>query len=143
MLYKRPESVLVVIYTKAADVLLLQRCDVNTFWQSVTGSLREHETPLAAAKREVQEETGLVTDEHLQDCYQQNRFALKSPWQERYAPDVTHNLEHVFTFILPSRKPIQLNPQEHNHYCWLARNEAAKKVASYTNRNAILKYVLP
>jgi len=40
-----------VIYTAAAEVLLMQRCDVPTFWQSVTGSLRENETPLEAAKR--------------------------------------------------------------------------------------------
>jgi len=131
-----------VIYTKAADVLLLQRYDVSTFWQSVTGSLHEHETPIAAAKRELQEETGLITEGHLHDCHQQNRFAITPPWQARYAPDVTHNLEHVFTFILPSRQPIQLNPQEHSYYCWLPRDEAAKKVISYTNRDAILKYVL-
>ena len=140
--YKRPESVLVIIYTKAAEVLLLRRCDVPTFWQSVTGSLRENETALEAAKREVWEETGLITDQQLQDCHHQNRFEIKPPWRARYAPDVTHNTEYVFSFCLASRQPIQLNPKEHSHYCWLPRDEAIKKVTSYTNREAILKYVL-
>ncbi|MEO8122029.1 MAG: dihydroneopterin triphosphate diphosphatase, partial [Rhodoferax sp.] len=36
--YKIPESVLVVIYTPALDVLLIKRADAVDFWQSVTGS---------------------------------------------------------------------------------------------------------
>jgi dATP pyrophosphohydrolase len=142
MLYKRPESVLVVIYTATAEVLLMQRCDVPTFWQSVTGSLREQETPIVAAKREVKEETGLDVDEQLQDCHEQNCFIIKPPWKARYAPGVTHNIEHVFRLKLPTRQVIQLNPQEHQQYCWLSKQQALKTVSSYTNRDAILKYVL-
>ena len=141
MNYKRPESVLVVIYTIGAEVLLMQRRDIPTFWQSVTGSLQKNETPLAAAKREVWEETGLIADSGLQDCHQQNRFEIKPPWQARYAPNVTHNTEYVFTLVLPNRQPIQINPREHNTYCWLSRFEAIEKVTSYTNREAILQYV--
>lgn len=141
--YKRPESVLVVIYTIDAQVLLLQRSDIPTFWQSVTGSLQRNETPLAVAKREVWEETGLMTDSNLQDRQQQNCFEIKPPWKIRYAPEVTHNTEYVFTLVLPSCQPIQLNPHEHNAYCWLSRAAALEKVTSYTNREAILQYVLP
>ena len=38
--FKIPQSVLVVIYTPALDVLLIRRADVQdtVFWQSVTGS---------------------------------------------------------------------------------------------------------
>ncbi|HDN27796.1 MAG TPA: dihydroneopterin triphosphate diphosphatase [Thioploca sp.] len=139
MHYKRPESVLVVIYTAADEVLLMQRCDVPTFWQSVTGSLRENETPIDAARREMWEETRLVADERLHDCQSTNRFEIKPPWRARYAPEVTHNTEYVFTFCLPARQPIQLNPTEHSNYCWLPRTEAVEKVSSYTNRDAILK----
>ncbi len=143
MPYKRPESVLVVIYTVDAQVLLLQRCDIPTFWQSVTGSLRKDETPLSAAKREVWEETGLMTNSNLQDRQQQNRFEIKPPWKIRYAPEVTHNIEYVFTLVLSRCHPIQLNSHEHSAYCWLSRAEALEKVTSYTNREAILQYVLP
>ncbi len=141
MRYKKPESVLVVIYTAATDILLMQRCDVPTFWQSVTGSLRDAETPLEAARREVWEETGLVG--HVYDCQFQNRFEIKPPWRARYAPGVTHNTEHVFTLALPKRQEIRLNPNEHSRYCWLPRAEALEKVTSYTNRDAILMYVPP
>ena len=37
--YKRPESVLVLIYSKTGHVLMLQRVFPEEFWQSVTGSL--------------------------------------------------------------------------------------------------------
>jgi len=42
--YKRPESVLVVIYTARPEVLLLHRSDMPEYWQSVTGSLEDRET---------------------------------------------------------------------------------------------------
>ncbi|KYK91979.1 hypothetical protein SA3733_09130, partial [Aggregatibacter actinomycetemcomitans serotype d str. SA3733] len=40
---------------------MLQRCDDPDFWQSVTGSLEENETPRQAAIRELWEEIGLKT----------------------------------------------------------------------------------
>ena len=59
---KIPESVLVVIYTPALDVLLIERADAPGFWQSVTGSKDAVDEPLAStAMREVAEETGIVS----------------------------------------------------------------------------------
>lgn len=50
--FKIPESVLVVIYTQALDVLLIKRVDAADFWQSVTGSKdRADETFEATADR--------------------------------------------------------------------------------------------
>ena len=54
MTYKRPVSILVVIYAQDTKrVLMLQRRDDPDFWQSVTGSVEEGETAPQAAMREV------------------------------------------------------------------------------------------
>jgi dATP pyrophosphohydrolase len=137
--HKRPESVLVVVYTAAAEVLVLLRRQPPDFWQSVTGSLRWEETdPLDAARRELREETGLGDEVMVVDCGTVNRFPILPPWRHRYAPDATENIEHVFRVLLPERRPIVLNPAEHGEYEWLPRAVAAARVASYTDRDAIL-----
>ena len=43
---KIPESVLVVIYTPALDVLIIERADHPGFWQSITGSKATFDEPL-------------------------------------------------------------------------------------------------
>lgn len=137
--YKRPESVLVVVYTAAGEVLVLRRRQPPDFWQSVTGSLRWDETePLAAARRELGEETGLGDEVEIVACGVTNRFPILPAWRHRYAPNVTENVEHVFRVLLPERRPILLNPAEHGEYQWLPRAAAAAKVASWTNRDAIV-----
>ena len=60
MAFKIPRSVLVVIYTTDASVLLLERSSQAGFWQSVTGSVdTETESLWDTAVREVAEETGI------------------------------------------------------------------------------------
>lgn len=137
--WKRPESVLVVVYTAADEVLVLLRRQPPDFWQSVTGSLRWDEAePLDAARRELREETGLGDGVDVVNCGAINRFPILLPWRHRYAPNVTENVEHVFRVLLPERWPITLNPAEHGECQWLPRAAAAAKVASWTNRDAIL-----
>lgn len=139
--HKRPESVLVVVYTVDGQVLLLERVHPAGFWQSVTGSMRWDETdPRVTAQRELGEETGL-SSEHLIDCGFSQRFPIKPEWRARYAPGVTENLEHVFSLQLPERCPIILSPHEHSDLIWLPRAVAAERTASWTNRDAILRCV--
>jgi len=47
--FRRPESVLIVIYTEGGEFLLLERRRPPGFWQSVTGSLEWGEFADAAA----------------------------------------------------------------------------------------------
>lgn len=139
--YKRPESVLVVVYTADTEVLMLRRVSPADFWQSVTGSLLWGESPDQAARRELAEETGLQAGDVLLDCQRQNTFPIVPPWIARYAPGVVTNTEYVFSVALPRRQPIRLNPLEHGGFQWLQRDAAAGLASSYTNRQAILDCV--
>lgn len=138
--YKQPESVLVVVYTQNSEVLMLRRKYPNDFWQSVTGSLERGEKPLDAAIRELQEETGLV-NQNLLDCHYSQVFEIYSIWRERYAPGVTQNLEHVFRLQLREKVDIHLDTREHEEFQWLPRTQAADLAFSYTNQEAILRWV--
>jgi dATP pyrophosphohydrolase len=138
--YKRPESVLVVVHTRAGEVLMLERREPAGFWQSVTGSLEWGELPAAAACRELREETGLEVD--IIDCHKTNRFPIHPAWRARYAPETETNLEHVFRAEYASRPEISLNPREHRSCRWLPRASAAELAGSWTNRDAILDFVV-
>ena len=140
MVYKTPVSALVVIHTPDLQVLLLERADRKNFWQSVTGSIETGETPYEAAIREVHEETGLVaTDYAFSDWQSSNVYEIYPHWRHRYAPDVTHNEEHLFGLELPGPLPVQLADDEHVRYEWLDWRQAAIRVFSWTNVVALRK----
>lgn len=137
-MYKVPVSVLVVIYTIDLQVLLLERADHPGFWQSVTGSQHEDETLVQTAIREVTEETGLaIKNAQLNNWHIQNQYEIFQEWRWRYAPAVTHNTEHVFGLCLPKPVPITVASQEHLGFIWLPWQEAADKVFSASNAQAI------
>ncbi len=136
-MYKRPESVLVVIVAPRDLVLLLERVSPGGFWQSVTGSLRPGENPHMAARRELWEETGFGAEVPLIDLHQQRRFPIIPPWSARYAPGVKSNLEHWFLARAPARRMPHIDPREHRRWQWLPRRQARDRVFSWTNREAL------
>lgn len=138
MIYKIPVSVLVVIHTVELEVLLLERADRVSFWQSVTGSMHEGESLTQTALREVGEETGIEAGAYrLLDWRVQNRFEIFRGWSSRFAPGVTHNTEHVFGLTLPARLPVVIAPREHTRYQWMPWRDAAELVFSWTNADAL------
>ena len=136
---KRPESVLVLVYTNKLEVLLLKKNGYKDMWQSVTGSLFEHEDAYTAAKRELLEETGIKGDP--KNLNTSSSFEIYQMWIDKYEKGVTHNLEHVFEYKLEDKIDIKLDKNEHNEYLWLTRVKAAEKVFSHTNRQAIFDFV--
>ena len=124
MAYKRPVSILVVIYAQDTKrVLMLQRRDDPDFWQSVTGSVEEGETAPQAAMREVKEEVTIdVVAEQLTliDCQRTVEFEIFSHLRHSYAPGVTRNTA----------------------YKWLDASAAAALTKSWSNRQAIEQFVI-
>ena len=143
--YKIPQSVLVVIYTPALEVLLICRADADEFWQSVTGSKdSEAEDFHSTAVREVMEETGIdcgATEPlatGLRDWQLENIYEIYPQWLHRYAPGVTRNTEHLFGLEMPEPVAVRLSLREHTDFLWLPYRQAAEKCFSPSNAEAIL-----
>lgn len=135
--FRRPESVLVVVYTQDLKVLLLERVAPEGFWQSVTGTLEWGESADVAAQRELFEETGIEAEGALVDWGRSAVYPILPAWRHRYAPDVVENREYCYAIKLETEQPVRLNPAEHRNSVWLPCKEAADRVFSSTNRDAI------
>lgn len=135
-LFRRPESVLVIVHTRALDCLVLERVAPAGFWQSVTGTLGWSETPAEAAAREVLEETGLAPT-GLRGAEVTRHFPILPEWRDRYAPGVVENTEHLWYLELSDVQEITLNPAEHRAYRWLTLGDAIAEVSSWTNREGL------
>lgn len=144
MAFKHPVSVLVVIFARdTGRVLMLQRRDDPSFWQSVTGSQEPGETLAETAVREVREELGIDVNARqltVVDCQRQIQFEIFAHFRHRYAPDVTHNSEHWFSLALPAEWEMTLS--EHLALQWLPPVEAARLTRSWSNRQAIEEFVI-
>lgn len=140
VVYRRPESVLVVVYNQSQQVLLLERSQPAGYWQSVTGSLESGESAADCARRELFEETGFLATPRGVDIT--NRFKILPQWRARYAPDVTMNTEYVFGLQLEQCPEPRLNAQEHTRYTWQDAQTAMHWCFSRSNAEAIKSIVL-
>jgi dATP pyrophosphohydrolase len=134
--YRRPESVLIVIYTDGGEFLLLERRRPLGFWQSVTGSLEWGEFADSAARREVVEETGIVQGV-LVNLQWTQVYEILPAFGKVYAPGITRNLEHAFSLRLTQRVAVTLSDSEHVQYRWASGSDAVETASSSTNRAVI------
>ena len=134
--FRRPESVLIVIYTEGGEFLLLERRRPAGFWQSVTGTMEWGESADAAARREVIEETG-ITQGVLVNLQWTQVYEILPVFGKVYAAGVTLNLEHAFSLRLQDRVPITLSDAEHGQFRWLSATDAMETASSSTNRAVI------
>ena len=130
-----------VIHTPALEVLLLERADRPGFWQSVTGSQHEGEALRDTAIREVargnRPRRRAATRSRTWNL--QNVYEIYPVWRHRYAPGVTHNTEHVFGLRVPGARAGHASRRAStSRREWLPWREAAERVFSWSNRNAIL-----
>ena len=144
MQYKNNQSVLVVIYTKDTNrVLMLQRQDDPDFWQSVTGTIESDETPKNTAIRELWEEVRLEISENstaLFDCKESIEFEIFPHFRYKYAPNVTHCRE--YWFLLAMEQEFEPVLSEHLAYQWVSPEQAIQMTKSSNNAEAIRKYIL-
>ncbi|MGI9201562.1 MAG: dihydroneopterin triphosphate diphosphatase [Woeseiaceae bacterium] len=134
---RRPISVLVVVVSDDGYALLLRRQEPFDFWQSITGSLQPGETHADAARRELFEETGMSDAGALRFSGVSRQFVIDPRWREKFATSAVENVEFEWHYRLPARTEVQICEDEHSDFCWLPVKEAAQKVWSWTNRDAL------
>lgn len=136
--FRRPESVIVLVYTCGGDVLLLKRQQPFSFWQSVTGGLEAGEDHRDAAARELGEETGLSDEGELYFSGNKRSFVIDPRWRHRYASEHSTNLEYEWRYRLATPSAVRIDAREHAGFCWMPLDKAIEQVWSWTNREALL-----
>jgi dihydroneopterin triphosphate diphosphatase len=136
--YRIPKSVLIVVHSDDGQVLLLRRAKPFDFWQSVTGSLQAGESHAIAARRELQEETGLTDEGVLEYSGVSRQFVIDPRWRHRFAPGSVENVEFEWHYRVPEPVDIVISTDEHSEYRWRSFHDAAQTAWSWTNRDAIV-----
>jgi lipoyl(octanoyl) transferase len=125
----------VVVHDRARVLLLHRRAERGNFWQPITGSIEDGESPLATARREIEEETGATSDPSPLGLTQS--FMIDSAYLASRYPSPIIASEIGFTAPLDSLQPIQLDDAEHDHYGWFTFPEAYERIQWTDDREAL------
>jgi lipoyl(octanoyl) transferase len=139
-LVPRPETiqlVKVVVHDGDKVLLLHRRPERGDFWQPVSGTLEDGESPLDTARRELVEETGHAAEPLPLDLTQS--FLIESQYLATRYPSPIIASEVVFHAHLDARLPIRIDPLEHDDWGWFSLAEALEKIRWTDDREALEK----
>ncbi len=137
-LVPRPETirlVKVVVHDGERFLLLHRRCERGDFWQPVSGTIEDSESPIATARRELVEETGHSAELVPLDLTQS--FLIESQYLASRYPSPVIASEVVFRAELDSRLQIRIDPLEHDNWGWFSLVEANEKIRWTDDREAL------
>jgi len=114
-----------------AKCLLLHRCGkfISGNWQMVTGKVHEGESAIAAAQRELFEETSLRPDRFYTADF------LESFYLEKF-DTICH--APVFLAFIDQEQTVILSPEEHDKYQWLSIPDALSLLEFSGQRAALI-----
>lgn len=143
-LVPRPETirlVKVVVHDGERVLLLHRRRERGDFWQPVSGTIEENESPMATARRELVEETGQSGEPEPLDLTQS--FLIESQYLAARYPSPIIASEIVFRAELDSRVPIRIDTREHDDWGWFTLDEASEKIRWTDDREALQRFLAP
>lgn len=125
----------VLVHDGERVLLLHRRRERGNFWQPITGTIEEPESPLDTARRELVEETGHPATPAPLDLEQS--FLIESQYLESRYPSPIIASEICFHAALDSRLPIRIDPEEHDAWGWFTFDEAYERIRWTDDREAL------
>jgi len=125
----------VMIHDGERVLLLHRRPERGNFWQPITGSIEEGESPLQTARREILEETGHPGEPEDLDLRQS--FMIESQVLASRYPSPIVASEISFVAQLSSHAAIHMDADEHDHFGWFSFAEAYEKIRWTDDREAL------
>jgi dihydroneopterin triphosphate diphosphatase len=140
---RRPSSVLVypvALINSEWMYLLFHRVprpdlELPSFWQGITGGLKEEESPEDAAKREFMEETG-ISPLKIEQVGFTCTIPVEEKWRYLYLQGVQEITEHVFVAYLQGHQEPVLS-FEHDISRWCTKTEALQLLLHDGNIEAL------
>src|SRR5437660_5945605 len=127
----------VMVHDDHRVLLLHRKPERGNFWQPITGSIEDGESPLDTARREIVEETGHIGDPQELDLLQS--FMIESQFLESRYPAPIIASEKGFVAHLSSQLPIRIDAEEHDDFGWFTFGEAYEKIRWTDDREALEK----
>jgi lipoyl(octanoyl) transferase len=127
----------VLVHDGDRVLLLHRRRERGNFWQPLTGTIEEPESPLDTAHRELVEETGHAATPLPLDLTQS--FLIESQYLEARYPSPIIASEICFHAALDSRLPIRIDPEEHDAWGWFTFDEAYERIRWTDDREALTR----
>ncbi|HMC23137.1 MAG TPA: lipoyl(octanoyl) transferase LipB [Thermoanaerobaculia bacterium] len=125
----------VMVHDDHRVLLLHRRPERGNFWQPITGSIEEGETPIETARREIAEETGHYGDPKTLDLHQS--FMIESQYLEARHPAPIIASEIGFVAQLAASAPIKIDADEHDDFGWFTFGEAYERIRWTDDREAL------
>ncbi len=125
----------VMVHDDHHVLLLHRRRERGNFWQPITGSIEDGESPLETARREIVEETGNRAEPDDIDLTQS--FMIESAFLEARYPTPIIASEVGFAAQLDSQLPILMDKEEHDEYGWFTFQDAYERIRWTDDREGL------
>ena len=125
----------VMVHDDHRVLLLHRKPERGNFWQPITGSIEDGETPIETARREILEETGNRREPDPLDLEQS--FMIESQYlAARHSGPIIAS-EIGFVAELPSSATIHIDADEHDSFGWFTFDEAYETIRWSDDREAL------